>query len=327
MDDFPFVSIVIPVRNVAKIIEPCLKSLASLNYPKDKYEVIISDSHSTDNTKEIVEKYNDIYISTEKQSICAGRNEGFKVAKGDIIAFSDADCVMDKDWIKNSIKYFKDKKIGGVGGINITPENETDFGKAVGFVLDQPIFSAGSTYARILKKTKEVKAIAGCNAIYKREVLEKVMPMDETLIEAEDYVMNQKIRDLGYKLLYTPDTILWHYRRPKPKNFFKQIYRYAIGRVLIGRKDYKMINMVHILAGFGIPIFLVLSLFLITLKPLCFFYFLLAVFFFFFFYFMVSLAKTKSLKVSLLVPYVIIILFLGWSFGFLRQIFFPTKKH
>src|SRR3989344_3252080 len=166
-NNYPFVSIIVPVRNVEKIIKPCLKSLNELNYPKDKYEVIIADSESTDRTPEIAKEYNAIYISTPKRSVCAGRNEGFKVARGEIIAFSDADCVMDKNWIKNSIKYFQDKRVAAVGGPNITPPNDTAFAKAVGFVFNQAIFSAGSIHGRLLNQVKEVQSIPGCNVIYR----------------------------------------------------------------------------------------------------------------------------------------------------------------
>lgn len=326
MEIYPFVSIIIPVRNVGKIIGQCLESLKNLNYPMDKYEVIISDSESSDNTQEVVKKYAATLVSTPKRSVVAGRNEGFKIAKGDFVAFSDADCVMDKNWIQNSLKYFEDPKIGAVGGPNITPDDDKPFAKAVGFVFDQPIFTAGSVYGRILKNTKEVKSIPGCNVIYRRESLDKVMPMDETLLEAEDYVTNQKIRYLGYKLLYTPDTIVWHYRRPSPKKFFRQMHRYAIGRLLIGKKDRKMINLTHIAVGLGLPIVIGFSAFLIAVNYLWFIYFALSACIFLTAYFFTALLKIKSLKASLWVPPTIVIMFLAWSLGFLRELFFPINS-
>ncbi len=323
--NFPFVSIIIPVRNVCGIIGRCLKSLNELNYPKDKYEIIIADSESTDNTQEISRKYGAVVVSTPKRSVCAGRNEGFKIAKGEIIAFSDADCVMDKNWINNSLKYFKDPAIGGVGGPNITPDDETAFGKAVGFVFNQAIFSAGSIHGRILDKIKEVKSIPGCNMIFKKEVLQKVMPMDETLIEAEDYIMNQKIREFGYKLLYTPDTIVWHYRRPSPKKFLKQMHRYALGRLLIGKRDKKMINVTHIIAGLSLPILLLIFIFLAILNLKLLMYLILSMAIFLIVYFFLALFKLKTFVSAVFVPYAILLLTIGWSTGFLRELFFPAK--
>lgn len=326
MENFPFISIIIPVRNVENIISQCLESLKALDYPGDKYEVIIADSESDDKTPLIVEKYGAILVSTPKRSVCAGRNEGFKVAKGDIIAFSDADCIMDRNWIKNSLKYFEDPKVAAVGGPNITPQNDTPFAKAVGFVFDQAIFSAGSIHGRILNEVREVKSIPGCNVIYRRKALEKAMPVDETIFEAEDYVTNQKIRQQGWRLLYTPDTIVWHYRRPTPRKFFKQIYRYAIGRLLIGKKDWKMMNLIHMVVGFGLPILVGLSIFLIFLNPLWFAYFLSFIGLFLASFSFFAWIKTKSLKAALFVPPTIAILFSAWSAGFLRELLFPIKS-
>ena len=327
---YPFVSIIIPVRNVEKIIGRCLESLKGLGYPKEKYEVIISDSNSLDNTQLVVKKYGAIYISTPKKTICAGRDEGFKIARGEIVAFSDADCVMDENWLKNSLKYFKEPAVAGVGGINITPAEETAFGKALSFVLNQAIFSAGSIYGRILKEVKEVKSIPGCNAIYRKKVLDKVLPMalplQESLVTAEDYLMNQKIRQLGFKLLYTPDTIVWHHRRLSLKKFFKQMYNYAIGRLAIGRQDFKMINAVHILVGLGIPILVLISFILLYFKPLWFLYFIALGFLFLAAYFLSALIVIRSLKAAGFVPVAIIILFFAWSLGFLKELLFPVIK-
>lgn len=321
-ENFPFVSIIIPVRNVEKIIGQCLKSLNKLNYPKDKYEVIVADSESDDKTPSIARQYGAVFVSTPVRSICAGRNEGFRVARGEIIAFSDADCLMDKDWIRNSLKYFKDKTVAGVGGINITPGDETVFARAVGFILGQAIFSAGSIYGRILKQTRDVKSIPGCNAIYRREVLEKVLPMEEeALLGGEDYLMNQRICNLGFKLLYTPDTIVWHYRRSTPKNFFKQMKHYAATRLAIGKKDFKMINFMHIVVGLGLPLLLFFSVLLIYFNLSWFLYFLLAILLFLLLYSFIALLETKSFKIALSVPCAIIILFSAWSTGFLKELF------
>lgn len=330
-EECPFVSIVIPerekiIRNNPEIIRQCLKSLDKLNYPKDKYEIIISVNSSQNENQATVKKNGALYVFTTKKTISASRNQGFKIARGEIIAFSDVDCEMDKNWIKNSLKYFKDPTVAGVGGINITPQNETPFGKAVGFVLNQAIFSAGSVYGRILKKIKEVKSIAGCNAIFRKTALARVMPVQETSMTGEDYLMNQKIRQLGYKLLYTPDTVVWHHRRPIPKKFFKQIYFYAIGRLFIGKKDPKMINLIHIIAGLGIPLVATISVILILLNINWFLVFLSLGVLFLAGYFFLAWLKLKSLKAALCVPPAIVILFLGWSTGFLKELFFRVTK-
>jgi len=132
--------------------------------------------------------------------------------------------------------------------------------------------------------------------------------------------MNQKIRALGYKLMYTPDTVLWHHRRPVPKKFFMQMYRYAIGRLRLGKKDIKMINLTHILVGLGLPLIIIVSLVLILVKKILFLYLFILGAAFLIFYFLFAWFKTKSFKTAVLVPGVIILLFCGWSLGFLKEL-------
>ncbi|MDP2277377.1 MAG: glycosyltransferase family 2 protein, partial [Nitrospirota bacterium] len=258
----PLVSIIIPVRNEAGLLKNCLGSILNLDYPKDRIEVIIADGMSTDNTADVANQYGAKVVLNEKRMVSPGRNLAFKHASGDIIAFTDADCIVDKNWIRNSLRYFEDTKVACVGGPNLTPPDEEDFGKAVGFVFNQKLFAAGSIHARELKEIKEVRSIPGCNAVYRKGALEKVMPIDESLLTCDDTELNQRLIDKGYKLLYTPDVFVWHYRRPNPKRLFKQMYRYAIGRLQVGKRDRRMLNPVHILVGLSLPICLIILVFL-----------------------------------------------------------------
>ena len=326
MEQYPFVSIIIPVRNVEKIIGKCLNSLKGLDYPKNRYEVIIADSESTDQTPEIVRQNGVTYISTPKKSVCAGRNAGFKISKGEIVAFSDADCVADKNWIKNSIKYFADPTVGAVGGPNITPPNESNFARAVAFVFNQAIFSAGSIYGRVLNLKKEVVSLPGCNMIFRREALQKVFPIDETIFGGEDFATNQLLRAQGYKLFYTPDTFVLHYHRTTPRKFFKQMFRYGISRLILGKKNRQWMNTMHITVGFGIPLILILALVLILINPLWLLCLMALGTMFLIIYFFLAWVTLNSLNAALLVPYVIILLFLSWSLGFIKEIIMPIKE-
>ncbi len=113
----PFVSIIVPVYNGALYIENCIGSLLGLNYPKEKYEVIIVDNNSTDNTADIIKKFAVIYaLEDHTQTSYAARNKGIQTARGSIMAFTDADCIADEYWILNGVKPFENRLVGGVGG-------------------------------------------------------------------------------------------------------------------------------------------------------------------------------------------------------------------
>ena len=110
MTDNPFISVIIPVKNEAILLSRCLDSLKHLNYPQEKLEIIIADGLSTDNTRDVALSYGAKLVANEKQVVGSGRNCGFKESKGSLIAFTDADCIFHPDWLKNSVKYFKQER-------------------------------------------------------------------------------------------------------------------------------------------------------------------------------------------------------------------------
>jgi cellulose synthase/poly-beta-1,6-N-acetylglucosamine synthase-like glycosyltransferase len=318
----PLVSIIIPARNEERQLGNCLRSIAGLDYPRDRIEVIVADGLSVDATPHIAAAHGAIVIENPKQTVSPGRNIAYAIARGDLIAFTDADCVVDRKWLINSLKYFTDAEVGCVGGPNLTPPDEGSFGRAVGFVFGRRLFSAGSVHARELPRVTEARSIPGCNALYRRDALEKVMPIDETLLTCDDTFLNRKILDIGYKLLYTPDVFVWHYRRSTPARLWRQMYRYAIGRLQAGKRDRRMINAVHVLTGLLLPFALILP----VVSPLLFIILLLTGAGLLAMAGLYALIRTGSPAVAIRTPAVIFIIAAAWSAGFLRELLLPIKK-
>jgi len=322
----PFVSVVIPARNAADTLENCLKSLSELDYPKDKVEIIIADGLSTDRTQETAENYGATVIQNPGIRAVAGRNIGFEAAQGELIAFSDADCVMDKDWLKNAIKYFEDERVAGIGGPNLVPQDAPVFSKAVSLLFDYAFPFGGGAPTRVYDKVIESRA-HGSNAVYRASVLRRVMPIDEGMFAGEDVVMNQKIKRLGYKLLYVPDVVVHHYRRATPKRWWSQMYGYGLGKILMRRKISGTITPTQVALGLTIPILIIVSIALAILNPWFSLIFILggaslvAIFSASF-----AFLKTKSCRVALNMPLATLILPIAWSCGFLHEFFIPTRQ-
>ncbi|TDA26046.1 MAG: hypothetical protein DSO01_06335, partial [Archaeoglobi archaeon] len=118
-------------------------------------EVVIVDGHSEDGTVEIARKYGCRVVYESVGTIGGARNIGVRNSSGEFIVFTDADCVAERDWLKNLLKEFRDENIASVGGPNITPEDDSEFGKCVGDVFEL-LSRAGARYAYNSKEVVEI---------------------------------------------------------------------------------------------------------------------------------------------------------------------------
>lgn len=110
-------SLVIPVLNEEKRLPKCLTAIKNLDYPKDKYEVLIIDNGSTDRSVDIIKSYGFNVYSEPKKGITFAREKGLNLAKGKYYITTDADAIVPRDWLKNAKKAFKkDKNIVGITG-------------------------------------------------------------------------------------------------------------------------------------------------------------------------------------------------------------------
>ena len=120
------ISIIIPTLNADKVLKPCLKSIKKQSYKK--YEIIIADGGSSDNTLIIAKKYHCIIIKNKLKTAEAGKAIGLKKAKGEFIALIDSDNILpDKNWLSKMILPFKDKNIFGTEPISFTYRKNAGF--------------------------------------------------------------------------------------------------------------------------------------------------------------------------------------------------------
>ncbi len=223
------VSIIIPTKNNADTLEKCLKSISNLDYPKEDLEVIIVDGHSKDGTVEIAKRYGCKVVYENIGTIGGARNIGVQNSTGYFIVFTDADCVVEKEWLKNLLKEFRDEKIASVGGPNITPEDDTEFGKYVGDVFEI-LSKVGARYAYNSDRIVDIYHNPTCNSAYRRDIFERFGGFNPKLVACDDEELDYRIRRAGYKIIFTPFARVYHYRRSSFKSFAKMAWNYGIGR-------------------------------------------------------------------------------------------------
>ncbi len=218
---YPKVTIIVPAYNEEKTIEICIQSLLNLTYPKNKYEILIIDNNSTDSTANIIKKYNVRYFKEKKLGVASARNLGIKKAKGEIVAFIDADCAADKDWLFHLVRGFsQNKKIAGVGGDirALNPKNLIE--KYAEVCLFHP-------KKHMIDNKLQPPFLATANCAYKIELVKKASLFDPSFRWCVDADLSWRIYFMGYKFLYKPKAIVFHEMPKTLTNLIKKYYLYG----------------------------------------------------------------------------------------------------
>jgi len=224
------VSVIVPVYNGEKVIADCLKALLSQNYPKNKYEIIVVDDGSKDKTKEIVKKFRKVrLLQQEHKGPAAARNFGARLAKGKILLFTDADCIPDKDWIKNMVRHFE-KGVVGVSGTYKTLNKESLVARFVGYEIERR--------HKELERKKYIDFIGTYSAGYRRDVFFKFKGFDESfpIASGEDAELSFRLAENGYKMIFSKDAFVWHNHPDSIFKLAKQQFWRGFWRVFLYRK-------------------------------------------------------------------------------------------
>ena len=227
MGKHPFVSIIIPCKEIDEYAKDCVKNCKKIKY--DNYEIIILPD-------QISEKHYGVQvISTGKVTPGKKRNIGIHNAKGDFCAFIDSDAYPKKDWLDNAMKYFEDPEVGGVGGPGITPKGDSLLQRASGYVLSSFLMSKISSRYKF-GSSRKTDDIHSCNFIVRKSVLEEIGGWNEKYWPGEDTLMCLSISKIGKKLVETSDTIVFHHRRPLFRKHLKQISQFGLHRGFFAKK-------------------------------------------------------------------------------------------
>lgn len=124
----PSISVVIPTLNAAAVLEGCLQSIESQDYPKDLVEVIIADAGSADGTLRIAKKFGAFVVPNPRKTGEAGKAEALKVAKNELVALIDSDNILPtNEWFRKMAKPFEDPSIIGSEPLKYTWRKEDGY--------------------------------------------------------------------------------------------------------------------------------------------------------------------------------------------------------
>ncbi len=224
----PRVSVVVCAYNAERTIDRCLASLAALNYPD--YEVIVVNDGSRDRTLEIAQQHGFCRIvSQPNKGLSVARNVGAAAATGEIVAYTDSDCVADPDWLAYLVAKMEASGLAGCGGPNFPPPEDSLVPAAVA------VAPGGPTH--VLLSDEIAEHIAGCNMAFQREALLRLGGFDPIFHAAGDDVdICWRFQDAGYVIGFSPAAVVWHFRRNTVRAYCNQQRGYGKAEALVYSK-------------------------------------------------------------------------------------------
>lgn len=215
----PSFSVIVCTRNGSRTLEQCLYSLEQLCYPR--FELIVVDDGSSDHTREIILAHPRArYLFQEPAGLSVARNLGADHATGEILAYTDDDCVVDRDWLTYLAMAFRDPAIAAAGGPNIPPPPEN---------LSQAcVIAAPGGPAHVLLTDTTAEHVPGCNLAVRKSAFTEVggfLPKFHAAGDDVDFCW--RLMERGYTIGFHPGAMVWHYRRFSIKAYLKQQIGYG----------------------------------------------------------------------------------------------------
>lgn len=202
--EWPSVTVLVPVRNEAGGIVACVESLIAQEYPRNKYEILVVDDHSEDDTAGILSQYPQVrlvYQESGKQGKKEAVMTGVKEASGEVILTTDGDCVMGKEWMVSMVEAVLGEDAEMVAGpVSYMPKGEVSFIQRYQ-TLEQ---NALNIITAAGLKTGLILSASGANMAFCKKTFQELNPFEDNkeIASGDDVFLVQKMRIYQKKAAY-----------------------------------------------------------------------------------------------------------------------------
>jgi cellulose synthase/poly-beta-1,6-N-acetylglucosamine synthase-like glycosyltransferase len=227
-DTQPFVSVIVPVRDGESTIAGCLDAILATDYPPDRREILVVDNGSSDATAALIQARRVRYLREPRRGVSQARNLGIATSRGEILAFVDADCLVEPHWLTELVRPFEDPEVGAVAGdlqhVAPTTPAERQAARLLG------------NWQRFAFNSNPAYPITA-NAAYRRDVIDRIGGFDPHMTRAQDVELGLRFRERsGRRLAYAERATAHHRNRTTQLGFFRQQLGWAYGAGLVGAK-------------------------------------------------------------------------------------------
>ncbi|MGB3977103.1 MAG: exopolysaccharide biosynthesis polyprenyl glycosylphosphotransferase [bacterium] len=223
------ISVIIPAYNAEQNMEKCIRALENQSLPREMYEIIVVNDGSEDSTGDIARKTSARVFDQQNQGPAVARNEGVKRSTGEIIVFTDSDCIADVHFLEEMVTPFSTPTVVGVKGAYRTRQTEIWARFAQVEFMER--------YSK-LSRSESIDFVDSYAAAFRKTVFCRVGGFDAHFPVAnnEDVDLSYKIAHQGHSMVFNPKAIVYHSHPNTAKKYLKLKFSRAYWRMLVYRK-------------------------------------------------------------------------------------------
>ena len=224
MDTHPFITVLIPALNESAHIAACLDSIKSQTYPKTQFEIVVIDNGSTDDTPAIVESRDVRLLHESRKSAYWARNLGIQETQGDFLAFTDADCIADPDWLANLAARAEAADAAVVGGlIRYEMVNDTMGNRLLIETHDED---------QIRINIEKSKSVAGGNMFVRRDTFDR-LGLFNVIAWGSDIEFSKRADAAGLNVVFAADAVVKHQCDLSNWEYWRRSFETRYGQILL----------------------------------------------------------------------------------------------
>lgn len=222
----PFFSIIVPTYNRPEALTACVQAIRQLDYPQDRFEVIIVDDGSPVPVKVPGHHLqDDLTIRVLCQSNAgpaSARNKGAQHARGDMLAFTDDDCMPATQWLRELARSASKVPTGLVGGRTVNGLDHNLYSTASQMIVDE-------AYAYFLSRDSDLRFFASNNMAVSAKLFQESGGFDSSFRTSEDRDFCDRWIRRGHPLVYAQKAIVFHHHHLTLTTFCRQHFHYGRG--------------------------------------------------------------------------------------------------